>query len=328
MTNLCGSADRTAQGSIIGHTGAAPVTKVPIALISDGASPRRSGPDLEHIRALAESDDPLPPILIQRSTMSVIDGMHRVLAAKMRGQEEIEARLIDGDQAICFVMAVSVNVKHGLPLSLDDRKAAAKRIIRFYPSWSDRKIASVSGLAARTVAGLRDHPSLEDNHPEGRIGRDGRARPVNAAERREIAAEIIGKRPDASLREIARHAGISPETARKIRRQLCNGTTVQQLHNSVSAPAGSQPENADQSFALHALRRDPALRSKERGRLLLRMLSVLEVLEENADQILSDISLHDMRWVAEASRACSHAWERFAYLAELAERQKIAAGTH
>src|SRR5579862_6566295 len=123
MTNLCGSADRTAQGSIIGHTGAAPVTKVPIALISDGASPRRSGPDLEHIRALAESDDPLPPILIQRSTMSVIDGMHRVLAAKMRGQEEIEARLIDGDQAICFVMAVSVNVKHGLPLSLDDRKA-------------------------------------------------------------------------------------------------------------------------------------------------------------------------------------------------------------
>ncbi|HEY5990403.1 MAG TPA: hypothetical protein VIV12_29045, partial [Streptosporangiaceae bacterium] len=74
-----------------------PVAKVPIALISGGVTLRRSGPNLQHVRALAESDEPLPPILVQRTTMRVIDGVHRVLAARMRGQDQIDARLFDGD---------------------------------------------------------------------------------------------------------------------------------------------------------------------------------------------------------------------------------------
>jgi hypothetical protein len=37
------------------------------------------------------------------------------------------------------VLAVQVNVTHGLPLSLADRKVAASRIIDCYPGWSNRQ---------------------------------------------------------------------------------------------------------------------------------------------------------------------------------------------
>jgi hypothetical protein len=57
--------------------------------------------------------------------MRVIDGMYRLLAARMRGDSEIEARFFEGDDASSYVLAVKSNVEHGLPLSLADRKVAA-----------------------------------------------------------------------------------------------------------------------------------------------------------------------------------------------------------
>jgi ParB-like chromosome segregation protein Spo0J len=259
------------------------------------------------VRTLAESDDPLPPIIVARATMSVIDGAHRLQAARVCGQKEVDARIVDADQANCFVIAVRANVTHGLPLSLADRKAAAISIIRYYPLWSDRMIASVSGLAARTVSGLR-LPGAGNSQLDGRIGRDGRARPMNSGERRRIASAFIAEHPESSLREIAQQAGVSPETARKVRLQL---------HRDQSkAVAEVQPEEPDQSTALQALRKDPALRSRENGRLLLRMLSAIDTLDEYGKQIIEHIPAHDLARVARASLVCARAWERFADLAE------------
>src|SRR5690349_6262411 len=76
-------------------------------------TPRRSGESLEHVRRLAESEDELPPIVVHRPTMRVIDGMHRLRAAELRGQQEIEVRFFDGDEASSFVLAVRANIAHG-----------------------------------------------------------------------------------------------------------------------------------------------------------------------------------------------------------------------
>jgi ParB-like chromosome segregation protein Spo0J len=309
----CLDASELDGGAMNTNIEAFPIVKIPIAVIADGVTLRRSGPSLQHVRALAESDEPLPPVLVQRATMSVIDGAHRLLAARMRGNDEIDVRFFDGDKASCFVMAVRANVTHGLPLSLADRKAAATKIVRLYPNWSDRMIASVSGLAAGTVAGLRDRSKTEDDQLDGRVGRDGRERPANPAERRRMAAEIINEHPEASLREVAEKAGISPETVRKVRLRLRNG--------EVKSPDSRLNEGIESS-ALHSLRRDPALSSRQQGRLLLRMLSALDVLEDQGDAILQEIPVYDLKRVAEAARACSRAWERFA---DLADHQNIAA---
>jgi len=87
--------------------------------------------------------------------MGIIDGVHRVQAAILRGQKEIDAEFVDGSSEDAFVLAVRVNVDHGLPLSLADRKAAAERILDTHPDWSDRAIAAAVGLSHKTVGAIR-----------------------------------------------------------------------------------------------------------------------------------------------------------------------------
>jgi hypothetical protein len=53
-----------------------------------------------------------------------------------------------------------------------------------------------------------------------RLGRDGRRRPLRAAEGRRAAADILAREPDTSLREVARQAEISLGTASDVRRLL------------------------------------------------------------------------------------------------------------
>ena len=43
-----------------------------------------------HIARLAEAETRLPPILVDRRTMRVIDGMRRLIAASLKGQETID----------------------------------------------------------------------------------------------------------------------------------------------------------------------------------------------------------------------------------------------
>ena len=118
-------------------------------------SPRLSGENPEHTRRLAEVTNPLPPILVHRPTMTVIDGLHRMRAALLRGEQTITAQFFVGDAETAFLLAVENNVAHGLPLTLCERKAAAMRLIAMFPDRSDRSIAASSGISDKTVAGLR-----------------------------------------------------------------------------------------------------------------------------------------------------------------------------
>ena len=164
---------------------------IPIGRLKHSDSPRLEGENPDHVHALAESETILPPIIVNRSTMRVIDGMHRLRAAMLRGQDKIQVCFFEGDREDSFLLAVEANVKHGLPLSFADRTAAAARIISSHPQLSDRAIASSTGLAARTVAVIRQRSTGDGPQLNTRLGRDGRIRPLNAAEGRIIAAKLI-----------------------------------------------------------------------------------------------------------------------------------------
>ncbi|MGW1374187.1 ParB/RepB/Spo0J family partition protein [Streptomyces sp. NPDC002446] len=206
------------------HPEPAAVTMVPIALLLPADSPRLSGESMEHTRALAASDKHFPPIVVHRSTMRVIDGMHRLRVAELRGQSEIEVRFFDGAEDDAFVLAVESNIGHGLPLTLAERTAAAARIIVSHAQWSDRAIASVTGLSATTVGALRRREGVGGTAgPAARIGRDGKVRPLSTEEGRRMAGRLIVASPDAPLREIAEKAGISPGTVRDVRERLLRG---------------------------------------------------------------------------------------------------------
>jgi len=218
---------------------------VPIMSLKTGASPRLAGESIDHVQMLADLGIKLPPILVHRSSMCIIDGMHRVRAAVLCGQETIEARFIDCDEAEVFVIAVQANIKHGLPLSLADREAAAIRLLGARPQWSDRLVASTVGLSHKTVGTLRARITARDPHPDSRTGRDGRIRPLSTALGRRAAADLIRKDPTKSLREIARAAGVSVGTVRDVRARLDQGQDpVPQGRRTVTPPAEPVAEPA------------------------------------------------------------------------------------
>jgi ParB-like chromosome segregation protein Spo0J len=298
---------------------------VPLGALGKSDSPRLSGEDEEHVRLLAESDAELPPILVNRRTMRVVDGTHRVLAAALRGQDEIEADFCECDDEEAFVLAVEANVAHGLALSLSDRTAAAERIIASHTQWSDRAIASVTGLAHKTVGSIRRRASGEIPQSSTRRGRDGRVRPLDAREGRLQAGKLLMDRPDASLREIAKEAGICPATVRDVRARLRRGEAPVlpvQRTGGQPKPTGAtplrpkavpvKPDAAELSGLVHNLRKDPSLRFSESGRTLLRLLEAAGVEPQEWTRISENVPTHCVEIIAAAARECSQAWQEFA----------------
>src|SRR2546421_3267487 len=71
---------------------AARTHRVPVRSLLPADSPRLNGEDAEHIRVLAAVEAKLPPILVHRASMRVIDGMHRLGAARLRNEETIDVQ--------------------------------------------------------------------------------------------------------------------------------------------------------------------------------------------------------------------------------------------
>ncbi len=300
-------------------------------------SPRLQGEDSEHIQMIAETGEDLPPIWVHQPSRKVIDGVHRVRAAVIRGMTEIDARFFHGSEADVFLLSVSANIKHGLPLSQDDRVAAARRVFTTHPEWSDRMVASLTGLSPRRVAAMRSQIAQGAPQPSRRIGRDGRSRPVDSAQGRQRAAEIISQNPTASLRQIARAAGISPATAADVRNRLDRG--------DLPVPQGALPEEAREKILTAAssagrrngkdraaepdltsifdrLRRDPSLRFSETGRSLLRMFDAVRVALREQEEVLQSLPPHCRTTMAELSCGYAQVLQTFGEELKVAQQAK------
>ncbi|MFF4416817.1 ParB N-terminal domain-containing protein [Streptosporangium sp. NPDC001559] len=299
------------------------VETVPVGSLLPADSPRRLGENAQHIRMLSGTEDTLPPVIVHRETMRVIDGMHRLQAAVVRGEETIRVRFFEGDEHDAFVVAVKENTAHGLPLSTGDRVAAAARILRSHPHWSDRAIARISGLSARKVADIRRTVLPQDAQPKARLGRDGRTRPLDGSAGRMRAAELIVKEPQASLRRIAQQVGISPGTVRDVRDRLRRGEdplpralrpqTPEKTPPGSRRPLAPEPERDQRRRSpLNILMKDPSLRSAERGRHLLRLLSVNAALAESSDWLVGVVPEYCVGLVCQVAMENAAVWERFA----------------
>jgi ParB-like chromosome segregation protein Spo0J len=202
-----------------------PVRDIPLNSLGRGFFLRGTGTDRAHVQMLTEvaSFSELPPVLVQRNSLRVIDGMHRLEAAKARGEAFIRARVINCTDNDAYILAVKANTLHGLPLSRADRVSSARRILDWHPDWSDRAIGMACGLSAKTVAGIRRDSADEIQQFAKRLGRDGKRRPVTALEGRKRAAEYITARPEASLREVARETDVSLGTVQDVRSRMRRG---------------------------------------------------------------------------------------------------------
>ncbi|GAA3211122.1 ParB N-terminal domain-containing protein [Actinocorallia longicatena] len=294
------------------------------------------------MEVLAAGQSELPPIVVHRQTMSVIDGGHRLKAAVLRGRRTIEVRFFDGSETDAFVLSVRLNTAHGLPLSLADRKRAAERIVASHPHWSDRMIASAAGLSAKTVSALRGPRETPETRPLTRIGKDGRVRSVDRTSGRQLAYALIAEDPSLSLRQVARAAGISPETVRDVRNRLSRGEgplpegrarrpfragrpgrpmvppspTITRLGANGST-AESRPPVRPPAVFVARLKADPALRFNQDGRFLLRLLNIHTIRAEDWNDIIASVPPHCREIVAQLARECADFWKDFGTRVEL-----------
>jgi hypothetical protein len=335
------AADADASANPMGVVERLPEVSVPIRSLIPGFHLRASGVDASHVRLLADAAGSvrLPAILVQKTGARIIDGMHRIEVAKLRGEWSIKARIVDCTDEEALILAVKSNTLHGLPLSRADRIAGAKRILAAHPDWSDRAVAGITGLSAKAIASLRNGATGAQLHFK-RLGRDGKRRPVVPGEGRLRAAEYIAAHPEASVRQVARETDVSVGTAQKVREGLRRGAlhvpagphrlvrvpgtgtdTTAGDGTAYPIPVTRAPHPAGQvtglrylawAVAAPKLTSDPALRYTEGGRAFLRWMATHSM---QADEWREFADAVPARWLDDVYRIAlgmSEEWRQFA----------------
>ncbi|MFI0480833.1 ParB N-terminal domain-containing protein [Actinomadura sp. 9N215] len=306
------------------------IEHISIGEIVHGDSPRLSGESDAHIRLLVELSGDLPLILVNRRTMRVIDGLHRVAAAKLRGESTMEAVLVDLDEREAFLLAVQANAEHGLPLTRADRNAAAERLITSYPGWSDRSIARTVGLAPGTVGAIRERSTGQIGQLNTRAGLDGRLRPAGTTEARRRAAEIIRARPDTPLRQVAKESGLSLGTAHDVRQRLCRGQSPVPGGEEITEPPAAPRQSRNRGRARsrngggevswpsvrHQVVKDPTIRYADWGRAFVQWLDANAGNCGEWKHLVDNIPRYWVDVMIDVAFSCRDEWQDFALALE------------
>jgi hypothetical protein len=217
-----------------------PVIRLALAALRPGIQLRLGEVQQSHIEALALSSDPWPPLLIRRADNTIVDGHYRYLAARQLGRTHIDCTYFDGGIADAYLEALRRNRQHGLPLSRQEREVSARHVLSLHPEWSDRRVAAACCVAPVTVARTRaviETPNGRTDPAKGRVGKDGRCRPIDPKSSRDLIARELQTQPTLSLREIARRTGTSPATVRTVRARLQAWTSDKALVSGVGGTA-------------------------------------------------------------------------------------------
>jgi hypothetical protein len=299
---------------------------VPIGRLDLSGSPRLRGVEKQHVSALAQiASSALPPVLVHQRTLRVIDGVHRVHAALVRGEAKIAAELVECDEGEIFIRAVQANSRHGLPLSLEERRAAGRRILETHPDWSDRMIAKVVGLSPNTVGAMRRRQVGAAATRGPRIGLDGSIHRPGTGDTRNAVREALARNPAASVRELATTVGISVGRAHVLRHELLDG----KRHEGAAAEAmrvetpgdgggsggsggGRDGGHVAPGLLVKMLTADPALRLNEQGRGLLRLLVMQAIDPAEWSTLVDVVPAHRANIVIELAESFSRTWSRFA----------------
>jgi len=145
----------------------------------DKLSPR-AGIDKTTVAIYAASFDQLPPVDVfwieGRDGWWLVDGWHRYGAARELGLAYLETNEHQGTFDDALEFAYDANLKHGKPLTLSERKDAARLKLRRHTERSNNWIAQDCGISDHTVGDLRS--GLESASHIAKLtelqGRDGK----------------------------------------------------------------------------------------------------------------------------------------------------------
>jgi ParB-like chromosome segregation protein Spo0J len=288
---------------------AAEVVVISLAALSPGNSPRQTRLNIDHARMLADVEEELPPIIVRAETMTVVDGHHRVFAARLRGKSSIPARMFKGNEHDAFLLGVHCNL-HGNSLSPSERLLAASQVLLTMPEMSDREVARFCGVSARSVATRRKAgPTVQQVR---RVGGDGRIRPLSTQLAREQARELMILFPDDSNRKIARSVGVSEGTVRNVRHEMARPVAPSsKTRGDSAARATSDPSPPEDRSSTRSSLPLP-MSSEPDGARFARWLTTHSISDASWTELLDDIAISDRTHVIADALRISESWRRLA----------------
>jgi N6-adenosine-specific RNA methylase IME4/DNA-binding CsgD family transcriptional regulator len=214
---------------------------IPLASIrTDGGTQSRTELIPEKITEYAQlmlEGTVFPPIILfyDGSDYWLGDGFHRCHSAEQIDRKLIDAEIRQGTRRDAVLYSMEANTRHGIPLSLSDRKRCAKMLLEDeeWRQMSNREIGRRCGLSPSTVGSLRKEVLKESGV---QIGHEAINEPVepddnNAnvrkfrtnADKRQTVEDFFASNSDLehlSNREIARRCGVDEGTVRNYRKEL------------------------------------------------------------------------------------------------------------
>jgi hypothetical protein len=144
---------------------------------------RVAGTDPERVTNYAarmKAGDDFPPVVLffERGEgddwhLWLADGFHRYEALLRTMDYTAEATVYAGTRRDAEEYAATCNARHGLPMSNEDKRAAARRLLEIHPEWSNREIARRLGVSHPFVGKMRrqmeDTSGNDYQMPEERV---------------------------------------------------------------------------------------------------------------------------------------------------------------
>jgi uncharacterized ParB-like nuclease family protein len=139
---------------------------------TDGGTQARVGINTAVVEEYAEAQRQgakLPPVVLYHEkdgdSYWLADGFHRFHANRLNGHDEILAIVRDGTRRDAVLHAVGANADHGLRRTNEDKKVAVMMLLEDaeWGTWSDNKLAKVSGVSPTTVGTYRASLSKSDS---------------------------------------------------------------------------------------------------------------------------------------------------------------------
>lgn len=163
---------------------------VPVAdiLIDHDLNPRDHEPAGEIVAVYAANIDNLPPIRVERGTMRLIGGNHRLQAHLQAGAEAIRVIEVDTNGGDIFELAFVDNAQHGVPYKAGERVAAARRIAanrrKRGQDVNIAELAKLCGISRQTVYNFMNESTSAE------------AKPASEKKAKKKAAEIPFEQPE------------------------------------------------------------------------------------------------------------------------------------
>lgn len=138
-------------------------------ILDEGYQPRLKGLEEKHVQLLLHSEPGTwPPLVVapEEDGYTIIDGFHRYEVAKRLGLKDLPCHV---KPSAGYPEAFEANASHGLPLSVEDRKAYARWLYEYErpngQNISYREIGRRCGLSDKTAKAAVEGTDAENPRP-------------------------------------------------------------------------------------------------------------------------------------------------------------------